>query len=108
MSKTVEALREVERRIVAQQSCSTPPCHDGCYVAESLAVVRDVLARHAPQPCGRRYIAEKLADAEQDARMACAREAGHSGLHRNAAADLGWASGAEISIRAVLSEGVTE
>jgi hypothetical protein len=49
-------LGEVERRIADQESCASPAgeCygdHDGCYVADSLAIVRDARSqRHANEP----------------------------------------------------------
>jgi hypothetical protein len=104
----IAGLREVVQRIADQASCASPAgeCysdHDGCFVSESLRIAREVLARHEPPVCQRRYIVESLADASQDARMKCARIEGHDRRHRNASGDLEWDDGAEISIAAVLN-----
>ena len=104
----LDALRDVERRIAMQGSCASPAgeCygdHSGCYVAESLRIVREALAPFEPKICPSRYLAERLADPEQDARMQCARTEGHGGRHANQARDLTWDPGAEISLGATLA-----
>lgn len=104
----LDGLREVAERIAAQASCASGEgeCyrdHDGCSVAESLRIAREVLARHEPALCQRRYIVESLADPVQDERMKCARTDGHGGRHINKACDLTWDEGAEISVAALLT-----
>lgn len=100
----LDGLREVVARIEAQQSCGTcDDGHSGCYVADSLRIAREVLARHEPAICQRRYIVETLADPVQDERMKCARTDGHDGRHINKPCDLTWDEGAEISVAALLT-----
>lgn len=101
----LEALREVVQRIEQQESCGlAEQGHSGCHVADSLSIAKDVLSRFEPQPCPARFIVERLADPVQDARMDCAGAAGHGILHRNAAGDLEWEEGAEVSLMAILSK----
>ena len=101
------ALREVENKIAMQAACSSPEgeCyqdHQGCYVADSLRIVREALAPFEPKTCPSRYIIEALADPVQDERMKCTREKDHGGRHINQSCDLAWDPGAEISARAIL------